>query len=345
MHNPSRRTVLQSAASLASFAALGARPAFAQSAMGPILGPTHTPAHPWTVVVPFPPGGRTSFIAQRLVVALAEVLGETVVLEHKTGDAIREMEAFTQLPAGGRTLMLAMVRLPRRGVFKPDADNAMLSLMEPVALVAREPMVLCISAHSARRLDINSLEQLLRYARKHPGKLTIASDSDGATTMLAAELFKSMSQTYMTRMASVDRSTDMQSVIAGETDVMFESVHITRRAIQADALRPLAYTASPTQPELNWAALQIKKPVPLLYNLPEFRQYEIYDYQTLFAPPSMDAEQLALISVTTAKALGLPDFKDRLLASYALPDNLNREQFLALENQEEARWRKARGRW
>ena len=343
MQNPSRRTVLRTAVSLASLAAMGTayRPASAQNYMGPV----YTPEWPWTVIVPFPPGGRSGFIGNRLIDALADVLGENVVMQHKIGDPSSEIEAFTQLASGSRTLLLAMVRLPRRGVFSPDAGNELMSRLEPVALVAREPMVLSISYQTAVKKDIRNLEQLLRYVKKYPGKLTIASSNEGATAALAAELFKSMSQTYINRMSSADLNTDIQSVIDGKIDLIFENVNIARSAIQAGALVPLAYTASPTQPKLNWDRMRVTKPLPLLYDVPELSQYEIYDYHTLFAPPSMDAGERELLSATCTKALAMPNYRERLLASYALPDNLNREQFLSLENQEEARWRKARGRW
>jgi tripartite-type tricarboxylate transporter receptor subunit TctC len=342
MHSISRRTVLRSTACLAGIAGTAAvLPAGAQS----FVGPNYMPAQPWTIVVPFPPGGRSGFVAQRLVVALADVLGETVVLEHKTGDSLREVEAFANLPSNSRTLLMAMVRLPRRGVFKQDPENTMLSRLEPVALVAREPMVLAISAHSARKLKIGNLTDLLHYARQHPGKLTIASGADGGTADLAAELFKSMSQTYINRLASPSMTTDVRSVINGQTDLLFENLHIIRTAIRVDSLRPMAYTASPSQPLLDWGFMRLKQPVPLLYNMLEFAGYELYDHHGLFAPPTMAAEQLELLSRTCTRALALPDYRDRLLESYALPANENRAQFLALENQEEDRWRKARGRW
>ncbi len=342
MQNFSRRTVLHGAACCAGIAGSTAvLPASAQS----FMGPAYTPAKPWTVVVPFPPGGRSSFIAQRLVVALADVLGETVVLEHKTGDSLREVEAFTNLPHDSRTLLMAMVRLPRRGVFKQDPENTMLSRLEPIALVAREPMVLAMSAHSAQKLEIDNLKDLLRYARKYPGKLTIASGADGGTGDLAAELFKSMSQTYINRIASNSMSTDVAAVISGQTDLLFENVHLIKNAVRAKALRPLAYTASPQQPPLNWDALGLKQPVPRLYDMAEFSGYEIYDHHTLFAPPSMQASQVDLLSNSCMNALALPDYQNRLLESFALPGNENRLQFIALENTEEERWRKARGRW
>ena len=343
MQNPSRRTVLQSAASLAGLAAAGAalQPALAQSR----TGPANKPVQPWTVMVPYKSGGRSSFVAERLFSALAEAMEETVSLEHKSGGSAAEIKVFAQLPADSRALMLWPVRLPRRGAFAPYGGSEINASLEPVALVARDPVVLCMSTQSMVKFDIQNLEQLLRYIRKHPGKLTIAADNDSSGEALAAELFKSMSQTYITRMSTADVDTDIQPVVEGKIDLIFEHVYLARSAIQAGTVVPLAYTASPTQPKLNWARMGLKKTPPLLYDVPEFSQYEMYRYYTLFAPPSMAATERALISVACTKALALPDYKQTLLARYALPNNLNREQFLALENQEEARWRKARGRW
>lgn len=214
MQKPSRRTVLQSAASFASLSSVGAglQPAFAQSR----TGPAKKPIQPWNVMVPYKSSGRTTFIGERFFSALAEVLEETVSFENKLGGINEEIKAFTQLPPDSRTLMLWSVSLPRRGAFAPYGGSEIKASLEPVALVAREPMVLCMSYQSTVKFVIQNLEQLLRYVRKHPGKLTIAAHNDSAGQALAAELFKSMSQTYITRMATADLDSDIQPVVEGK---------------------------------------------------------------------------------------------------------------------------------
>jgi tripartite-type tricarboxylate transporter receptor subunit TctC len=338
MYRVSRRWVLQSSASLASGLAM---PATAQT----FMGPDYTPADPIRIVVPFAPGGRSGFVARRLVAAMHEVLGQTVVLEHRTGNPLREIENFQSAPADGRTLLLAMVRLPRRGIFTADKDNAMLQQLSPVAVVAREPLALVLSTHSARALGIDSLAQLLRHMRQHPGKLSIATGSNGGTSHLAAELFKSMSQTYITRMAGAGTGPDLGSVYSGQTDLMFEGLHLLRNAVSADVVRLLAITSTAAQGVIDWDKLHLKTPVPFLHTAPGLQGYAMYDYHTLFAPPGIAGDAAALAYRQCAMAIAQTEFRATLTSSLALPGGDSAAEFLALEDQEAQRWQRARDRW
>lgn len=309
------------------------------------VGPSHAPAHPLRIIVPFPPGGRTGFVARRLVVALHEVLGETVELEHRIEPPLFEITAFSRLPANSRTLLLAMVRLPRKGVFSADEDNAMLERLTPIAVVAREPLALVMSKHRAQALQIDHLAQLMRYIRQHPGKLTISTGADGNSSHLAAELFKSMSQTYITRIIGPRNVPDLSSVISGTTDLMFENLHLLKNAIRANAVRLMGIAYSTQQGTIDETSLLLKKPVPFLHTEPSLADYEMYDYHTVFAPPGLAADKADLIYRSCAQAVSQTGYRSALQAAMALPSQDGSTAFLALEDQEEQRWRRARARW
>jgi tripartite-type tricarboxylate transporter receptor subunit TctC len=334
----SRRYALRSALGLAAPAAL---PAHASS----FVGPHYEPERPLHIVVPFAPGGRTGSFARRLVVALDEVLGETVVLEHRIGTPDSELTKFADAPADSRELLLAEIRLPRRGVFKQEAISSLINSFIPIALVARDPMVLLVSERLAVKLRINNADQLLRYARRYPGKLTIASGADGSTCDLAAELLKSMSQTYITRMPAADLTPDYQAVIDGRIDLVFASLHAASYSVATGQLRALGLTAGAQFELPGLKNLRALRPIPLMQATPGLEGYEIYDFHTLFASPSTPPDTVELLRTTCAKALALPSIRGFILDSYAIPGTENAAQFLAIEDEEEKRWRRARGRW
>lgn len=341
----SRRHLLSSAALLAAAPAL---PAWAQTAPDVALTgarATSPGLKPLTIVVPFPPGGRSSWLAGRMAVELDKLLGETITVEHRIGPVMKEMANFAHSPPDGRTLLLAMVRLPRRGVFSHDADNRMVDSLVPITVVASEPMVLVMAEKRAAELGIANIADLLRYARTYPGKLTMASGVDGSTSELASELFKTMSQTYITRLPARGLTPDAEAVIDGRVDLLFATLHTARGSVRLHELRALAVTSSSRFPSPGLSRLGTAQPVPLLDAHAPFAGFEVYDHSTLYAPhgtPDAIADEL---QTACAKVLADTKLRDLLLNNNAVPGGITRAEFAQLELDEERHWRQARGRW
>lgn len=344
----SRRHLLQGAALLTGAVAL---PAAAQTQMAqvtPVTPDTSAPpaaAKPLTIVVPFPPGGRTTWLARRMAVGLDEVLGETITVEHRIGPVMKEMAAFADSEPDGRTLLLAMVRLPRRGVFTSDSENRLIDSLVPVTVVTRDPMVLVMSERRAAELGIHNVADLLRHARKNPGQLTMASGVDGSTSELASELFKTLSRTYITRFAAAGLTPDADAVIDGRIDLLFATLHTARESVRSHELRALAVTSGSQFSSPGLSRLGTPAPVPLLQSQAPFAGFEVYDYSGMYAPrgtPNAIADQL---QQACAKVLNNTPLRDLLLRNNAIPGGISRAEFAQLELDEERRWRQARGRW
>ncbi|RYX93141.1 MAG: tripartite tricarboxylate transporter substrate binding protein [Comamonadaceae bacterium] len=337
----SRRSVLRGAAVLAAAPVL---PVVAQSAPD-ILSGTARLVKPLTIVVPFPPGGRSGWLAGRMAVGLDKVLGETVTVEHRIGPVMKEMTAFAASEPDGRTLLLAMVRLPRRGVFSSDAENRMVESLVPVTVVARDPMVLVMSEKRAAELGIANVADLLRHARENPGKLTMASGVDGSTSELASELFKTRSRTYITRVPAAGLTPDAEAVIGGRIDLLFATLHAARESLRSHELRALAVTSGSQFPPPGLDRLGAKEAVPLLQSQPPFAGFEIYDYSALYAPAGTPAAIADSLQQAAAKVLTQTPLRELLLNNNAVPGGITRAEFAQLERDEERRWRQARGRW
>lgn len=298
------------------------------------------------LVVPFGPGGRTSFFAESLAPALQQVLGRPVRVSHRTDEGpVQAIRKFAASAPDGRTLLLAQVRLPRRGTLEADDENRLLDSLLPVALVAREPMVLLMSPRRADALGIRTAQDLLRHLRAHPGRLSIATGVDGTTTHLASELFKTMTRTWLLRMPAAGFTADAEAVVEGRIDMLFASLHAARGSIRTNELRALGVTSDAAEPRPGLERLAPAPPPPLLQDVdPALAGFAIYDYQSLFAPPGTPAPVVQPLHAACAEALAGP-LKARLLANNALPGGDSPARYREIEDQEAERWRRARGRW
>ncbi|RYF36657.1 MAG: tripartite tricarboxylate transporter substrate binding protein, partial [Comamonadaceae bacterium] len=339
-HAARRRTLVAGAAALAASAALPSLahtpPALAASRLAP------GEQKPLTIVVPFPPGGRSGWLAQRMAVGLDAVLGETITVEHRTGDVMTRMREFARSAPDGRTLLLAMVRLPRRGVFTHDPENAVVDSLVPITVVARDPMVLVMAESRAAELGIRSVADLLRHARRHPGRLTMASGIDGSTSEQASELFKTRSRTYITRIAAAGLTPDAEAVLGGRIDLLFATLHTARSSIRSRELRALAVTSGAQFPLPGLERLGTPTPVPLLQSVAPFAGVEVYDYSALYAPHGTPPDVADRLQQACTTVLSDTAVRNLLLTNNALPGGITRAEFAQLELAEERRWRQAR---
>lgn len=330
-HPPRRRLLLQGAA-----ACVAAATGLARAASDDAL----------QLVVPFGPGGRTGFFAGSLAPALQQVLGRPVRVAHREGAGpVQAIRKFATSAPDGRTLLLAQVRLPRRGTGEPDDENRLLDSLVPVTLVAREPMVLLMSPRRADALGIRTAQDLLRHLRAHPGRLSIATGVDGTTTHLASELFKAMTRTWLLRMPATGFTADADAVAGGRIDMLFASLHAARGSIRTNELRALGVTSAAAEPRPGLERLAPAPLPPLLQQVdPALAGFAVYDYQSLLAPPGTPPAVVRALHVACAEALAGP-LRARLLANNALPGGESAARYREIEDEEAERWRRARARW
>ncbi|RZL64007.1 MAG: hypothetical protein EOP81_10385 [Variovorax sp.] len=330
-HPPRRRQLLQGAAACVAAAAGLARAASDDALQ---------------LVVPFGAGGRTSFFAESLAPALQQVLGRPVRVSHSEGvGPVQAIRRFAASVPDGRTLLLAQVRLPRRGTLDVDDENRLLDSLVPVTLVAREPMVLLMSPRRADSLGIRTAQDLLRHLRAHPGRLSIATGVDGTTTHLASELFKVMTRTWLLRMPATGFTADAEAVAEGRIDMLFGSLHAARGSIRINEFRALGVTSDAAEARPGLERLAPAPVPPLLQQVDTaLAGFAVYDYQSLLAPPGTPPAVVQALHAASAEALAGP-LRARLLANNALPGGDSPARYREVEDEEAERWRRARGRW
>ena len=198
------------------------------------------PARPIRLVVPFPPGGLIDNMARLVGSRLSQELGQPVVIDNKPGAGgnVGATEA-ARAPADGYTLLMASPALTiSPAVYKNLPYQP--SQLAPVALLGRVPNVLLVNPASG----IGKVQDLVGRAKAKPGQLNYASNGNGTSLHLSAELFKRRSETFITHVPYRGAAAAITALLSGEVDMMFDNLPSAIGQIQAGKLRALAVTTA-----------------------------------------------------------------------------------------------------
>lgn len=304
------------------------------------LGGAHAqsqfPNKPIRYVIPFPPGGATDNIARPLAAELGVLVKWNIVIDNKPGAGANiGAELVAKAPADGYTWLMGSVgthginqplytqgggRLP----FDPIKDFA------PVTLVAEFGNVLVVNPDWAKRNNINSVNDLIRYARANPGKVNMASSGNGTSIHMAGELFKSMTKTYMVHLPYRGSPPAVADLIAGNVDIMFDNIPSAINFIKAGRLKPLAVTSAKRSP-----ALPDLPTVAEAANLPG---YEATSWFGILVPANTPPDLVRLINTEAVRAINSPAVREKYAAMGAEPVGNTPEQFANFIKSEIAKW-------
>ena len=286
------------------------------------------PSKPIRFVVPFPPGGPLDIMGRAIAQKLADVWGQPVVVDNRPGAGGGiGAEIVAKSPGDGYTLLMGAVSthainpsLYAKVPYDPQKDFV------PVALVAQVPNILVVNPS----LPVQSVKELIDYARAKPGALSFGSGSTGSTGHLAGELFKTMAGVDMVHIPYKGGAPAMQDLLAGQTQIMFDNLANALPQVKAGKLRALAVTTlkrAPTLPDLPTVAES---------GLPGF---DLTTWFGVFVPAGTPRETVAKLNAEIVKALASKDLADRLAAMGAAPpENNTPESFAAFVRAEAAKY-------
>jgi tripartite-type tricarboxylate transporter receptor subunit TctC len=258
------------------------------------------PQRPITLVVPTPPGGSTDFTARLIAEPLTRALGQSIIVDNKPGASGNIGNQFVaRSKPDGYTLLMAYsgYQVGNPHLFK-DAGWEPIKDFVPVAMVTRAPQVVAI--HHA--LPVNTLQELVAYAKKNPGKLNYASSGNGSIQHIAGELFKQLTGTFITHIPYRGSGPAVQDLLAGTVDL-----HITTPAsvvahIKSGRLRALAVTSPkrltslPDVPTATEAGL---------------KGYDLDSWFALYAPAGTPAAVVQQINAEVNKILQSPEVRKK----------------------------------
>lgn len=220
----------------------------AVASMGSALAADAYPDKPLTMIVPFSAGGTTDILARIVGQALGQELGQTIIIENKPGAGgnIGAQQA-SRAKADGYTLFMGTVgthainqALYKKLPYDPAKDFA------PLSRVANVPNLLV--AHPSR--PYKTVQEMIAYAKKHPGEVTYGSPGSGASPHVSGALFQSMTGAEMTHVPYKGSAPAISDLLGNQIAVMFDNMPSAIQHVRSGKLRPIAVTTAKRSPEL-----------------------------------------------------------------------------------------------
>jgi tripartite-type tricarboxylate transporter receptor subunit TctC len=267
------------------------------------------PTKPVRIIVPFGPGGAADSLPRLVGQKLSEIWGQPVVVENRAGAAGNiGMEQGARAPADGYTLTSAPVgNLAINPHLYPKLTFDVFRDFTPITLVASVQNVIVVNPS----VPAQTLLQLIDLAKANPGKLTFASGGNGTQAHMGGELLKSMTGIDMVHVPYKGVGDAVKDLLGGQTNMMVAQVPSVLPLIQSGKLRALA-VASPKRivalPDVPTAAEAA--------NLPGF---EAVSWYALMGPAGMPKEVAARIQADVAKAVQMPEVREKLRGLGAEP--------------------------
>jgi tripartite-type tricarboxylate transporter receptor subunit TctC len=200
------------------------------------------PAHPITLIVPFPAGGANDLPARELAAELSSKLGQQIVIDNPSGaNGNIGAAAVARAQPDGYTLLFASpgVLATNRFMYKTmpfDPDRA----FAPVILYAKSPLIIVANP----KLPVRDLRQLIEYAKANPGKINVGIPSVGSQAHLTMELLQKQSGTTMTYVPYRGGVNVNSDLIGGQIDIGINFVPGLIGPVNDGLLRGLAVTTT-----------------------------------------------------------------------------------------------------
>lgn len=200
------------------------------------------PNRPITWVVPFTPGGITDNNARLVADEMSKVLGQSVMVDNRggAGGTIGTEQVARAAPDGYTMIYATQGTMAANVSLRKALPYDPLKSFVPVHMVAQTPNV--VAASPAAPFD--TLDQLVAYAKMHPGKVTYGSSGAGTATHLVAELFKTVAGVDIVHVPYKGSAPAMTDLLGGRIDIMFDYAVTIGPQAGAGKLKVLGTTAA-----------------------------------------------------------------------------------------------------
>lgn len=309
-----------------SITALVASLAFAATAA---LAQTY-PTKPVRLIVPFPPGGAVDVYARTVQPALAEDLGQTIVIENKTGaSGMIGADSVAKAAPDGYTVLVGNVATLAMnvGIYKKMAYSPVTDLA-PVMQTVMVNYVLVV--HPS--VPAKNVAELVAYAKANPGKLSYGSSGSGSAQHMAAELFKAQTGADITHVPYKGTGALVGDLIAGHVSMAIADQASMMPQVKAGKLRALAVGGlkrSPDYPD-----------IPTISEAGNLPGFEAVAWQGIAVPIATPPAIVKRLNEAFMKAHEAPGMKEKLVAAGLTPVGGTPEEFGRYIRSEIAKWSK-----
>ncbi len=285
------------------------------------------PEKPIRFVVPQAPGSATDTISRLVAPEMSKFLGQQVVVDNRPGGALTiGIDIVAKAPPDGYTIGMGPIgamAITRHMVAKLPYNIE--RDLQPVAVVSKGHLLLAVSPS----LPVNSVQELIVYAKQNPGKLLNASSSNGSPGHVGGELFKYMTGTDIVHVPYKGGAMAINDLIAGHVQVMWESLNSISPHARSGKVKALAVSGarrSPGFPDLPTIA---EAGVP---------GYDAGTWTGVIAPAGLPRPVLDKLNAAVNAAIRSPLFVERFASIGDEPAGGTPEEFAELIRRDSAKW-------
>ena len=295
------------------------------------LAPAQAQQRPIRLVVPYAAGGPIDVTARIVAERVKDSLG-TVIIDNKPGAGGNiGADAVAKAAPDGLTIGIAATAthavnpwLYSKMPFNAATDFA------PITQMVRVPNVLVMNAEAAQRLKINTLPELIAYAKANPGKLNYGSGGNGSAGHLAGEMFKQQAGIFALHIPYNGGNPAQLALLSGQVDFNFDNLATAAPNIRSGKLKAIAVTTA--------------QPSSALPGVPAvaatLKGFAIDTWWGLVAPAGTPPDVIAKLNQAFVAALNAPETKTRFANLLAEPVSNTPEQFGAFMKSELAKYEK-----
>jgi tripartite-type tricarboxylate transporter receptor subunit TctC len=287
------------------------------------------PAKPIRLLLTFSSGGQADLLARMVTEKMRPSLGQPIVIEPRPGAGGNlAMEAVAKAPPDGYTLVFGTPAVAINGKLYKQLGYDPLKELAPISLAAWGPYVV----YASGTLPVNSIAELIAYAKAKPGELNYASVGVGSGTHLAAVLFTLAAGVQMTHVPYKGIQQVAPDLVSGSVHLTFNALGPLAQFVQSGRIKMLATTAARRPPQLA------DIPTIAEAGLPGFEAAGWYGFFTTAGTPR---EVLQRLNTEVVKALNDRELAERIEKMGLVPSPQTLEEAARFVAAETEKWGRA----
>lgn len=290
-------------------------------------GQTKYPDHPIRLIVAFAAGGPTDLVARIMAHGMEKELGQSIIVENKPGGGSNIGSEFVaRAKPDGYTLLVGTVANATNMSIYNNLNYDTARDFVHITGFMSSPTVLVVN----NKLPVNNLQELIAYAKAHPGKLSYATSGAGGSAHLATEMLRMRTGIDIFHVPYKGASPALNDVIAGNVSLGFMTTAGALPSIQAGKIRPIAVAGLQRMPQMP--------DVPTLIEL-GYPDFEVSSWNGLFAPAGTPQAIIEKLSAAALKTLALPDTQKKFETHAALVTGGSPDEYKRYVLAEIQKWR------
>ncbi|MDO9114312.1 MAG: tripartite tricarboxylate transporter substrate binding protein [Polaromonas sp.] len=296
-------------------------------ASGLAAAQTSYPNKPVRLIVPFAAGGTTSILARMLAERMGQHMGQPIIVDNRPGAGGNVgMDIVAKAEPDGYTILMGPIGLAINPALYAKMPFDPIKDLAPIGLYAGVPNLLVV--HPA--VPANNVKELVAYAKAHPGKLNYASNGNGTSSHLAAEMLKSAAGVDIVHVPYKGGGPAMQDLIGGQVSMLFDQMPAVLPQVQGGRVRALGVSSV----KRSAAAQDIPA---VSESLPGFDMTVWFGF---LAPKGTPADIVARLNAEMNRALKDTGFQSQLAGMGVTPMPGSSAEFGSFIRREMTHWAK-----